>query len=99
MAVFVLQGFAAHREGIPAPKRGRRPIVATLPPLILAKQTGTTEHGENIKCLTMRTLLNESFPPNCMAEPMFSASEPARIFSQSAVLGKLDDLVEVGVGE
>jgi hypothetical protein len=38
-AVFVLQGLAAHREGIPAPKRGRRPIVATLPPFILGKQT------------------------------------------------------------
>jgi hypothetical protein len=47
----------------------------------------------------MRTLLNESFPPNCMDEPTFSAAEPARIFSHSAVLSKLDDLVEVGVGE
>jgi hypothetical protein len=45
----------------------------------------------------MRTLLNESFPPNY--EPMFFRPEPARIFSQGAVLGKLDDLVEVGVGE
>jgi hypothetical protein len=48
----------------------------------------------------MRTLLNESFPPNCMDEPMFFPPEPAaRIFSQGAVLGKLDDLVEVVVGE
>ena len=35
-----------------------------------------------------------------MDEPTFFPPEPAaRIFSQGAVLGKLDDLVEVGVGE
>ena len=45
----------------------------------------------------MRTLLNESFPPNY--EPTFFPPEPARIFSPGAVLGKLDNLVEVGVGE
>jgi hypothetical protein len=38
----------------------------------------------------MRTLLNESFPPNLPVE---------RIFSRTSVLAKVNDLVEVGVGE
>ena len=50
----------------------------------------------------MRTLLDESYPPTCMEEQPFSTPEPRepapRIFSQSAVLANLDNLVEVGVG-
>ena len=50
----------------------------------------------------MRTLLDESFPPTCIEDQTFSSPEPreqvARIFSQSAVLAKVDNLVEVGVG-
>jgi hypothetical protein len=48
----------------------------------------------------MRTLLDASFPPTCMEEQTFSPPEPrermARIFSQSAVLAKENNLVEVG---
>jgi hypothetical protein len=50
----------------------------------------------------MRTLLDASIPPTCMEEPTFSPPESgaqtARIFSQSAVLAKMNNLVEVGVG-
>jgi hypothetical protein len=50
----------------------------------------------------MRTLLDESLPPNCMDEQNFSPPQPetqeARTFPQTAVLATLDDLVEVGVG-
>jgi hypothetical protein len=50
----------------------------------------------------MRTLLDASFPPTCMEDQTFSSPEPrqqaARIFSQSVVLAKVDNLVEVGVG-
>jgi hypothetical protein len=50
----------------------------------------------------MRTLLDEAFPPNCTDEPGFSspgsAKQLERTFSQNAVLAKVNDLVEVGVG-
>jgi hypothetical protein len=50
----------------------------------------------------MRTLLDASFPPTCMEEATFSPPErqeqAPRIFSQSVVLAKVDNLVEVGVG-
>lgn len=50
----------------------------------------------------MRTLLDESLPPQCRDEQVFlppkrEISAP-RIFSQKPVLRSLDDLVEVGVG-
>ena len=50
----------------------------------------------------MRTLLDESLPPQCTDELIFSRTEPAtktlRTFSQNAVLANLDDLTEVGWG-
>jgi hypothetical protein len=50
----------------------------------------------------MRTLLNESLPPRAPDEQTLSPSESARsvqrTFSQNAVLGNLDNLVEVGLG-
>jgi hypothetical protein len=50
----------------------------------------------------MRTLLNESLPPHAPDEPALSPSESAtpalRTFPQNAVLGNLDNLVEVGLG-
>jgi len=50
----------------------------------------------------MRTLLNESLPPDYHNEPAFYSSEPKkrfrRIFSQNAVLStNVADLAEVGV--
>jgi hypothetical protein len=51
----------------------------------------------------MRTLLNESLPPDYHSEAAFSPSEAIirsrRIFSQNVVLSsKATDLAEVGVG-
>jgi hypothetical protein len=43
----------------------------------------------------MRTLLDESLPPQCAGEKNL----PPRIFSQNAVLAYQDDLTEVGLGE
>ena len=61
-----------------------------------------TAHREKIPDARMRTLLDESLPPQCIDEPMFSPAEPAtpaeRTFSQNAVLVSLDDLAEVGLG-
>ena len=51
----------------------------------------------------MRTLLDESLPPQCADEQLFSPLEPAtpaqRTFLQNPVLVNLDDLTEVGLGE
>jgi hypothetical protein len=49
----------------------------------------------------MRTLLNECLPPLAAGEQMVSPSGSpmlARTFPQNAVLGNLDNLVEVGQG-
>jgi hypothetical protein len=49
----------------------------------------------------MRTLLNESLPPRAVDEQTLSFEPPTsarRTFSQDAVLGNLDNLVEVGLG-
>ena len=102
-----LTHFIIRGEGFSVLKRGCRPIVPVCFSPMLTRQTETIKVELDEKRLSaMRTLLTDSFPPQCMDEQTVShgadaAVEPtgkmARTFPQSAVLISVDDLVEVGV--